>query len=976
MQKLTQTRLYALVIGLLFFVTRVGGQTFTSQVINLPGSFNRDLLNATRDSDGFIWFTNNEGLWRFDGTDVKLFNYRKLKLQQNAAATNLYCYRQFIFFNAGAVMRVYNRVTGQCNVYDLGDSPFNIDTTNPAKLFCITNNGQAWKFSADYGLQKAFNVAMFDGWQKGMMVQHTLVDSNGTVYVCVRDRVGILQGKSIMWGPALKVAPGKTKYPFITVYSAALTSQYLGVQYYNGQVIIYDKHTLQPLYNNFGNAVAYCFTINNSLVFIPHDSISAAGLPKSPLFTLTRCLSPDFLGVKSLVYTAANNNVLAATGAGLIQLTPQYGQNNTLTDNSKILSFFHNKSVRSVCRINKVLYVGTYNGFFACTPDSIHKITTLDIYTIKPLNDSMLICSIEGGVGIGFYNINTKQFTLISKQEPVNTIYVYALYKYGKEWLAGAGNQLKLLQEQNGKWVLRNLLFDSVLGIVRDIKRINNTTYIACQSGVFILNPGNKLKKIYPEQGALRVYTMLDEGDGIWLGTHGEGLVKIDYKGNVLQQMGFNEGLANNFVYSLVKMQNLVVAGTGSGVSVFNNNGNVMQPLPVVRNDRLYGVTDGECNHSAFFYDSVTQQVILGGVNGLVFVNYSNYSNNSSNQNKLILSYLKTGSYETNSAEANLFASQESKIILQPEDKNITLKFAAPNITGPTDGLFRISGFDNEWQRISTGQEVNLYALPPGTYLLQARLPTAVNESEWFSKTIVVTPTFYQTIWFKLLVGAGCLSIIYLIWHSKVKKIERELQLRAMIASDLHDDIGSTLNSISVYTEVATQQLQRDAIRTKSLLDNMGVASRGMIDRMNDIVWAINPKNDDFENVLERMRFFAGELLSGKNMLLEFEVDEKVIKARFSMQERKNIYLIYKEAVNNAYKYSGGTTVRVQIQKEGYNFTMAIEDNGDGFKSDGKNGGGNGLANMKNRAKEIGGRLNITSSAETGTTVQLILRKL
>jgi signal transduction histidine kinase len=197
-----------------------------------------------------------------------------------------------------------------------------------------------------------------------------------------------------------------------------------------------------------------------------------------------------------------------------------------------------------------------------------------------------------------------------------------------------------------------------------------------------------------------------------------------------------------------------------------------------------------------------------------------------------------------------------------------------------------------------------------------------------------------------------------------------------MIASDLHDDIGSTLNSISVYTEVATQQLQRDAIRTKSLLDNMGVASRGMIDRMNDIVWAINPKNDDFENVLERMRFFAGELLSGKNMLLELEVDEKVIKARFSMQERKNIYLIYKEAVNNAYKYSGGTTVRVQIQKEGYNFTMAIEDNGDGFKSDGKNGGGNGLANMKNRAKEIGGRLNITSSAETGTTVQLILRKL
>ncbi|HWB27254.1 MAG TPA: ATP-binding protein [Chitinophagaceae bacterium] len=976
MEKAAKTRLYVLIVVILVFTNSVGGQTFTPQLINLPGSFNRDLLNATRDSDGFIWFTNNEGLWRFDGTDVKLFNYRKLKLQQNAAATNLYCYRQFIFFNSGTAMHIYNRITGRCDVYDLGDGAFNIDTTNPAKLFCISTNGQAWTFSGNYGLQKAFNVTTFDGWQKGMMVQHTLVDSDGAVYICVRDRVGILKGKSIIWGPALNVPMGKTKYPFVTVYSAALTSQYLGVHYYNGQVIIYDKHTLRPLYNNFGNAVAYCFAINNRLVFIPHDSFSAAGLPKSPLFTLTQCLSPDFLGVKSLVYTAANNNVLAATGAGLIQLTPQYGQDNPPADNSKILSFFHNKSVRSICRVNKVLYVGTYNGFFACTPDSIHKITTLDIYTIKPLNDSMLICSTEGGVGIGFYNEITKQYIPVSTQEPVSTIYVYTLYKYGKDWLAGAGNQLKVLQQQNGIWSLRDLLFDSVLGIVRDIQRINNTTYIACQSGVFILQAGNKLKKIYPAQGALRVYTILDEGDGIWLGTHGEGLVKIDYNGKVLQQLGFNDGLANNFVYSLVKMQNLVVAGTGSGVSVFNNTGNGMQPLPVVRNEKLYGVTDGECNHSAFFYDSTGQQVILGGVNGLVFVNYSNYINKNLNQNRLILSYLKTGSYETNSSEANLFASQESKIILQPEDKNITLKFAVPDITGPINGLFRISGFDNKWQRISTNQEVNLYALPPGTYILQARLPTAVNESEWFSKTIIVKPTFYQTIWFKLLVGAGCLGIIYLIWRSKVKKIERELQLRSMIASDLHDDIGSTLNSISVYTEVATQQLQRDTVKTKNLLDNMGVASRGMIDRMNDIVWAINPKNDDFENVLERMRFFAGELLSGKNILLEFEVDEKVKRTRFSMQERKNIYLIYKEAVNNAYKYSGGNSVRVQIQKEGYNFTMVIEDNGGGFKTERKNGGGNGLANMRNRATEIGGRLNITSSLEKGTTIQLVLKKL
>jgi signal transduction histidine kinase len=254
-------------------------------------------------------------------------------------------------------------------------------------------------------------------------------------------------------------------------------------------------------------------------------------------------------------------------------------------------------------------------------------------------------------------------------------------------------------------------------------------------------------------------------------------------------------------------------------------------------------------------------------------------------------------------------------------------------------------------------------------------MPFAVNSNQWFNKTIVVLPAFYQTIVFKLAIIFCALVVVYFLWRSKVQKMEKELQLRTTIAGDLHDDIGSTLNSISVYTEVAGQQLPEDAVNTRRLLDNMGIASRSMIDKMNDIVWAVNPKNDDFENVLERMRFFAAELLSGKNMLLKFEVDEKIKKLKFTMQQRKNIYLVYKEAVNNAYKYSGGTTVYVKITGESNMLHIVITDNGNGFEAAGKNGaGGNGLTNMKNRAKEIGGKLTVSSTAG-GVTIHLQLRR-
>ena len=191
-------------------------------------------------------------------------------------------------------------------------------------------------------------------------------------------------------------------------------------------------------------------------------------------------------------------------------------------------------------------------------------------------------------------------------------------------------------------------------------------------------------------------------------------------------------------------------------------------------------------------------------------------------------------------------------------------------------------------------------------------------------------------------------------------------KLRNKIASDLHDDVGSTLSSISMFSQMAQQQSKE----TIPLLESIGDYSRKMLDAMADIVWTINPENDQFEQIILRMRNFAYDLLGTKNIEFEFDADEDVTNMKLSMDVRKNIYLIFKEATNNMAKYSGADQASFSIKNEKNNLIMLIHDNGKGFNTL-QATNGNGLKNMRKRAEEMGADLRIESGLGKGTTIEL-----
>jgi two-component sensor histidine kinase len=320
---------------------------------------------------------------------------------------------------------------------------------------------------------------------------------------------------------------------------------------------------------------------------------------------------------------------------------------------------------------------------------------------------------------------------------------------------------------------------------------------------------------------------------------------------------------------------------------------------------------------------------------------------------------------------------ERNLIELSYQQNTIAFEFASVSFTGRnTDQYFyQLHGIDHNWIPAGARRSVTYANLAPAryTFTIKARNADGVESLHIASFDFTIYPPWWRSWWAIVLWFCLAVVFIYAIFDYRRRSRLALSGMRQKIAADLHDDIGSTLNSISVYSEIAGRQMETDPGNARSLLRKMGSASRNMIDTMNDIVWAVSPENDHFANVLQRMQYFAGELLSGRDIRFRFSVAENVKNIKLPMGKRKNFYLIFKEAINNSYKHANSTEVAVSIGLVPGTIVMTITDNGSGFETTDNSPGGNGLKNMRSRAREINGKLEISSSAVKGTFIELRL---
>ena len=202
---------------------------------------------------------------------------------------------------------------------------------------------------------------------------------------------------------------------------------------------------------------------------------------------------------------------------------------------------------------------------------------------------------------------------------------------------------------------------------------------------------------------------------------------------------------------------------------------------------------------------------------------------------------------------------------------------------------------------------------------------------------------------------------------NQTRRIVEMERMRNTIARDLHDDIGSTLSSINILSQLA---LQGNTSEWSRHFQRINEHSGKIMEKMSDIVWSINTNNDSLEQVISKMKEFAGEILEPKNILYHFEETEDVKNFALTIEKRKNIFLIFKEAINNAAKYSEGSDVAIRIWVQADKICFSINDNGKGFDTSLVKTG-NGLKNMQARAANILGILRHVSHPGQGTNILL-----
>lgn len=318
-----------------------------------------------------------------------------------------------------------------------------------------------------------------------------------------------------------------------------------------------------------------------------------------------------------------------------------------------------------------------------------------------------------------------------------------------------------------------------------------------------------------------------------------------------------------------------------------------------------------------------------------------------------------------------------SKTPALPYDHNYL--FITPSVVDPSAGndarfRYRLAGDNERWIALGKDERIALTGLAPGRYELELGASRAAS-NQWATTawSFVILPPWWRSWWFMLIVASGLAGIALLLMRYRGKQRMREQALRDRLARDLHDDIGSTLGSISYFSELGKQQLEEDDIASaRSVMERMGTRSREMIGRMSDIVWSVDPKNDGGASLIERMQLFAGEALAAKDIALDFGADANVAALKLDMVQRRELFLVLKESVTNAVKHAACTNVRVELRIDHGHIVLEVQDNGKGMeRSHADRLNGNGLASMHKRAAAIGGRLEITEAEGGGTRVRL-----
>lgn len=996
----------ALLLGIFLLVSRFGqGQNYIFNRLSLgEGLLSNQVLCVWQDKTGFLWIGTQSGLQRFDGISMRTvldervdqlladgsgkvwirsgsrlgvlnlsnFSVRYVSYEgSNEVSGPLNtCLRkddrgQIFLIHIGKNCQYYDAVKGRfsrnSSLLSLPDSLQVTDVVpDPAtgRYWVLSRNDFGYwdKKTRSYHSRSNTSDAMLSNRQLPSVVSSVFIDKKsrywmvaneptGTRFFCFDRRKGKFSSDTLgMNSPDNR---GYFEVDGFGTYEDSITVAY-GLNYFRGHHGKSFADLRSAISNPYGihfNSIAGIFEDREGILWVATDN----GLFYTPgnknqythiLFSQEKLHA----SVSSLMTDRQNRLWIGTWGRGTYVLSNE----STEPEVARIAAFDELgdalQRIVAFCEDNEGnVWAGGDQGRIV-RYDTVHKRATL--YTPKVFVSGIrqITKDENGKLWIGLEN---GEVWLYDPSQPFSNTTLHKVFSFGgvinrmvvlsgnQLWVAVNGKGLFIIDAQQAK--LRQTLDvrragSSDIAGIHDVLQVNDSLVFLAGEHLGTVDPRTfKVSFNYRHTGRLSgtLYALLkDRNQDVWIGG-ATGIYKLNPSTRILTKYSQQDGIVT-----------------------IHNNSYVPEISVMLQNGRL----------------------AFGGNQHLVVFDPEEYKKSQRPPNVTI-----TG-FQLNNKYLSVDSLLKSGAIQLPYTHNsFKIEFSALSFAH-RDRItyeYKMEGLEEKWNELVAQGQVSYNFLPHGRYRFLVR---AKNDQGDYSPTITrlelqIKPPFWKTIWFYMLMAVLTGCVLFYLHRLRLQRLLHIEKVRNRLARDLHDDMGSTLSTINILSNIALQQKSLDETKSKQYLNTISQSTHQMMEAMDDIVWSINPVNDSIAKIVARMKETAGTILEPQQIDYRFETDPQVLELHLSMEVRREIFLIFKEALNNAVKYAGCSLVVVKLAKKGTELMLTISDDGVGFSmpESGSTVRGNGLKNMQIRAGNVNGKLSFVSESGKGTAINLLL---
>lgn len=963
-----------MVVRCLFFLTCIAasltshGQTYSYRnYTSESGLTSSNVYVAFQDSKGYIWFATDEGVSRFDGK-----HFTNYTTQEGLGDND--------------ILRIYEDTYGR--VWFL---PYN----GHLSYFSITDN-KIHNEKTNPHLLQAF---------PGSAIYYAMQDAKGRVWFCT------LTGKIVQLD--------STKATVFTLPGNSVPYIVCADQDQHGRVIVYhlsdrlvfDENTRSfkkegPAYE----PISTYFRAPSSVIYFS-SSTHLMSITKGQLKKLFAFKDHIFQNDEIITTTDDGNYLYLATRENEVFALD-------MKNNFKVVKKYHFKSSVLSVTIDKeknIWFLTRGSGAYMLPYQNRNtelipseSFNNNDLYSIVQTDSNSFLIGGNQNNLFSLKNYSTNEISL--SQNKLTARIVQILCDSSKNvWVGSETGMYKLIQNNHSTFSKANRIeHDNFLVRVLNIAiSSTNTVTYAITTGIreIVPLPNQKFISKIPYNGIFenkRTYSVFYDNRNCLYVANIDGLNEVR-KDSIIKYEWFNKQLHTRIVHiSQTTDSTLVLSTDGNGIiffkngkiiNFFNSKNGLVSPIcrkTICKGNNIYVCTNKGLTSFTYANNNFSTVRTITNFNGLVsndvrdililvsklyVVTTKGLCLLSSNDIPAMQSpppvYI-TSIIGKNNREVN-----PNSIKLHYTENFLKVKFTAITFSNPADVTYQYSfGNDKGW--IDSGNdEIAFSDLPPGDYLLSVRAKKI--NSTWSAPATIrfsIIPPFYKTWWFALVIVTACVLLVSMLFIFLYRRNQRALRIefdkknalnfeRNRISADMHDDVGSDLSKIYVTTEFIKTQLG-DQHTLYSQLQKLNGFANGARKKMDDIIWALNPKNDNLGNLAAYVNTYGLEYFSDTPIAFHLQNHIDDFNLQLNAKERRNIFLIIKELCANTLKHSQAQNFSILFKLESSAIIILTQDDGVGINSESINVFGNGMANMKKRTTEINGTFSVDNTLTKG----------